>query len=146
MTVFAKDIKYSSKVSEKDVKLEIELQQASSKHDFTPNIIKSTFKEDGCVIEMDHLEDVCLVEKYGEKNEDIPEWIWDEIRDILSILYDDEGIEYVDITPFNFIEKDGVVHIIDFGHAYYKKDGEMNWFLRDFFDGVNEWNPDFYEY
>lgn len=142
MQVFTKEIEYSSSVTEDDVTREIELQDRASTYEFTPNIIESVFDDDRCTITMEHLDEVCLAEKYGKN---IPDWIWDEIRDILSILYDEQGIEYIDITPYNFIEKDGKVHIIDFGHAYYKHDeSKMNWFLRDFFDGVNEWNPDFY--
>ena len=36
---------------------------------------------------------------------------------------------------------------LDFGDAQYTKQGKgekpANWFLRDFLDGVYDWNPDF---
>ena len=54
-----------------------------------------------------------------------------------------ENIEYIDITPYNFIEKDGKVFIIDFGHAYYT-DFNINGFLNEvMYHCLNEWNADF---
>ena len=62
----------------------------------------------------------------------------------MKILYYEEGIEYIDITGYNFIEKDNKVYIIDFGDAIYTKSHiEMNWFLSYFLGGHNGWNPDF---
>lgn len=91
---------------------------------------------------MEDLQEECLANTYGEDPEDIPEWIWDEIRRMLTVLLQEEGIEYVDITPYNFIEKDGKVYVIDFGDAKYTS-GETNWFLQEFIDGENSWNPDY---
>jgi hypothetical protein len=59
--------------------------------------------------------------------------------------YDNEGIEYIDITGYNFIEKDNKIYIIDFGDAEYsKKWKKTNWFLEEFLNGHHGWNPDFY--
>ena len=60
---------------------------------------------------------------------------------IIEILYYTENIEYIDITPYNFIEKNEKIYIIDFGHANYRK--AKNYFLREFLDGLNKWNSDF---
>jgi RIO-like serine/threonine protein kinase len=77
---------------------------------------------------------------YQNKSKDVPAKIFDRIRDILERLYN-VGIEYSDISSYNFIIDDNnKMHVIDFGHA---KEFKINWFLRDFLDGVNEWNPDF---
>jgi len=129
---------------------EIEMQEIASKYNFSPKIIKSQItynKEDRKYIgniTMENLQEMCIADVYGEDPEDIPKKVWDQIRVILKILYFDEGIEYIDITGYNFIEKKGKVYIIDFGDAIYtKKDREMNWFLSYFLGGHNGWNPDF---
>ena len=119
---------------------EVELQTISAAYGFSPKIYVVKNGE----IHMENLEAPCLADVYGEDPKDIPAYIWDSIRYMLTILYEDEGIEYIDITPYNFIEKDDRVYVIDFGHAYYYKSKEMkNWFLKEFLDGANEWNPDF---
>ena len=118
--------------------LEIELQRVASTHGFCPNVISSN----GLEFEMEMIDSPCLADKYGEN---VPEWIWKEISRILAVLYECEGIEYIDITPYNFIEKDKKIWIIDFGHAYYTKSPETpeNWFLHEILDGYIGWNPDF---
>ena len=120
---------------------EVELQTVSAAYGFSPKIYTVMNGE----IHMEDLETPCLADVYGEDPDDIPVYIWDSIRHMLTTLYEDEGIEYIDITPYNFIEKDGRVYVIDFGHAYYYKSKEMkNWFVKEFLeDGVNGWNPDF---
>ena len=69
------------------------------------------------------------------------------MREIIRTLWEVEGIEYIDITPYNFIEKDEKLYLIDFGHAKWKSTtGEMNWFLQDFLDPdqcLCAYNPDF---
>jgi tRNA A-37 threonylcarbamoyl transferase component Bud32 len=91
---------------------------------------------------MDDLDAETLFELYGDSPENVPVWIWESIRTMVSTLYEEEGIEYPDITPYNFIEKDSRIYMIDFGDAKYKE-GEPNWFLIEFLDGSNGWNPDF---
>ena len=141
--IFKKTINYEKNVTKTRCKLEVELQKKSSNHSFSPKILKSVFENDKCIIEMEDLEELSLADKYGDDPENIPNFIWAEIRRILYALYIKEEIEYIDITPYNFIEKDNMVYIIDFGHAYYTKTDEINWFLHDFLEGHNGWNPDF---
>ena len=123
--------------------LEIELQKISAGYGWTPKILA----ESGLEVTMESVDGLSLYDKYGDLAEDIPDWIWSKILEILIILYECEGIEYVDITPFNFMEAGGKVWIIDFGHAYYTKvvagDPPANWFLCDVLDGEKRWNPDF---
>ena len=119
---------------------EVELQKVAIMYGYSPQIISVTSDE----IYMEDLEAPCLADIYGEEAECIPEWIWESIRTMLGSLYRFEDIEYIDITPYNFIEKDEKIYLIDFGHARYKsRNREMNWFLKEFLDGENAWNPDF---
>lgn len=124
--------------------IEMELQTIAARHGFSPNIIKSIIDGNTCYIYMDDLDTSCLADVYGENPNDIPDDIWNEIRTMVETLLNDEGIEYSDITPYNFIEKDGKIYMIDFGHARYVDDNEsISWFVRDFIDGENNWNPDY---
>lgn len=141
--MFKKLIVYSEKRNRAAVDLEIELQQVASKHVFTPLIHEITFTATHCIITMDKIDNMCLADNYGDKPSDLPPHLWGEIRNIIGKLYDEEGIEYVDITPYNFIEVDGKIYIIDFGDAYYKGTKTRNWFHKDFLEGTNGWNPDF---
>jgi len=129
-------------------RLEIELQTIAANYDFSPKVYEVVPVETKLVFCMERIHAPCLAEVYGEDPRRIPRYVWQQIRDILQILYDEEGIEYIDITPYNFIERsDGKVYIIDFGDAYYTKQSGSrepnNTFLKDFLDGSYTWNPDF---
>jgi len=121
---------------------EIELQTIASKYGFSPKIISTTNADKKCFIVMEDLEEESLGDVYGEDPTKIPEWIWNQIRVMITTLLEEEGIEYCDINPYNFIKKDNRVYMIDFGDAKYKN-GEINWFLQEFIDGENSWNPDY---
>ena len=125
-----------------DSELEIELQNIAADYDFCPRITKTERHGDIVRIYMEDVEEEPLVVTYGDDPKDIPTWIWDEIRDMITVLFEEEGIEYVDITPYNFIEKDGRIYMIDFGDAKYTE-GEVDWFLTEFLEGENSWNPDY---
>lgn len=99
---------------------------------------------------MDAVDGKCLADIYTDDPTAVPDRVWAEIERILAVLYEREGIEYVDITSYNFMEdEDGKVWIIDFGDAYYstKEKGAppANWFLRSVLNGETEkeWNPDY---
>lgn len=127
--------------------LEIELQDIASKHGFAPRIQRI----DGNVIQMDSVNGMCLADLYTDDPAKVPDWIWTEIHRILSVLFECEGIEYIDITGYNFMleEETKKVWIIDFGDAYYSTTPQtdnkkpLNWFLREVLDGQKSWNPDF---
>lgn len=131
----------------KAAELEYELQKISERYRFSPKINEILHTGTETILCMDRVEGDCLANIYGENPEDIPKYIWIDIRHILATLFDYEGIEYIDITPYNFMETpEGNIKIIDFGHAYYttpKSVKPQNWFLREFLDGENTWNPDF---
>ena len=119
--------------------LEIELQDIAASYGFAPKI----HHVDGNVVQMDSIAGLCLADQYTDNPTKIPKKIWSEIHRIVSILFEREGIEYVDITGYNFIEdNDGKIWILDFGDAYYTN-GKVNWFLKEFLDEPYGWNPDF---
>ena len=135
-----------------NIEKEIEMQNIASKYGFTPKIIKTWTDTEYYYILMEYLDELCLADKYGENSSDIPDELWNKMRDILIILYESEGIEYIDITGYNFIEKQNQIYLIDFGHARWTKPNNnnnklpSNWFLRKFIDysnSTNEFNPDF---
>ena len=144
MTISTKIITYNDDVIEEDAENEVELQKIADNYNFVPKIINTSFEEERCVIEMEYLESKNLADIYGENIEEVPEHVWNSIRIILKILLEEEGIEYVDITPYNFMEKDGKVYVIDFGHAYYTDLVDVNPFLNDvLYNDLKSWNPDF---
>jgi RIO-like serine/threonine protein kinase len=136
---------WTKSVSNDKAELEIELQSIASTYGFSPNIHQVTTDEIHTYIQMDKIQGDTLYTLYGDEPGDIPDWIWEQIRLIIQILYDEEGIEYVDITPYNFMQSNGKIYVIDFGDARYipETDEPINWFLEEFLEGTNSWNPDF---
>lgn len=108
--------------------------------DTVPKIVETDYKT---YIDMEDLDEMCLADMYGENIKDIPQNLLEQIYDILVRLYLQASIEYIDITPYNFIEKEGRVYIIDFGDA--KLVESRNWFLEEIFKHklIIGWNPDF---
>lgn len=78
-----------------------------------------------------------LSDMFGENASDIDEYYFDEIRTIIQTL-SDNGIEYPDITGYNFIEHANKIWIIDFEHAHIR-----DTFVDKFIQGRNKWNPRF---
>ena len=78
-----------------------------------------------------------LSDMFGENASDIDEYYFDEIRTIIQTL-SDNGIEYPDITGYNFIEHANKIWIIDFEHAHIR-----DTFVNKFIQGYNKWNPRF---
>lgn len=123
---------------------EIELQTITAGYGFCPKILNVEYEDDICRIVMEDVEAECLANIYGDDSKILPIWIWDQIRTMVTTLYEQEGIEYVDITPYNFIEKDNRIYMIDFGDArYIDNDKPADWFVREFMEGENSWNPDY---
>jgi tRNA A-37 threonylcarbamoyl transferase component Bud32 len=141
--MFKKTIIYSEKRGLSETKLEVELQTVASKYGFCPKISSVKFSNTGCEIMMDHIKSPCLADMYGDQPSALPAPLWSKIHHIVSTLYEQEGIIYVDITPYNFIEHEEKVYIIDFGDAYYKGTRPRNWFHEEFLANPCSWNPDF---
>lgn len=124
---------------------EINIQKIASTYGFTPKILNVIKTDLEYQIQMEQIGSDCLANQYGENPSDIPEEFWDQMRCIVNILLVREGIEYIDITPYNFIELNNKIYLIDFGHARFRtKSTQINWFLKRFLFGmINEYNPDF---
>jgi len=132
---------WTKTVSKTKANVEAELQNISARLGFSPYVLSVSEKEHFSIIRMERVDGVSLADKYGEDPSKIPDWIWNKIRYMLACLIDNQ-VEYVDITPYNFMELEDDIKIIDFGDANYSN-GNNNWFLEEFLDGLNEWNPDF---
>ena len=94
---------------------------------------------------MQQIPNMCISDYYGEKAENVPDKLFEKIREIIKTLYC-HNIIYPDITGYNFIELGPKVWIIDFGHARYVsnlEEKEKEEFIMKFIDGYNGWNPDF---
>lgn len=123
-----------------EIRREARLQRRAAAMGLSPKIVRCTES----TIVMEDLQTPCLAEMYGDSIDDIPEWIKEDILDILYCLRTVAKIEYIDVTPYNFIEKDGVVWIIDFGHAR-EAGSEIDPYLDELFANwsLSKWNPDF---
>ena len=127
--------------------LEIELQKyVSTNYDFCPKIIQVNYHNDRIDIIMEKINGVSIFKKYGDNPNDIPIFIWNQIHKIISSLFYNDGIEYIDISSYNFILLSNKIYIIDFGDAYWCNPDRTikNWFLHEFIeDEINLFNPDF---
>jgi hypothetical protein len=131
-----------------DAELEAELQIVASKYGFAPKVFDTRFDDQYYYIDMKNLKNECIANVYGDQPSDIDNNIWNKIRHIVKTLYEEEGIAYIDINPYNFIEINDKIFIIDFGHASYIGKTTLNdekyWFLKHFLtDEINTYNPDF---
>jgi RIO-like serine/threonine protein kinase len=146
MSNFTKIQQYN-KVSADKAFAEYKLQKdLSTKYDFIPKIYSLTLYSTHSEMLMEKIDGLNLFEKFSDDPEDIPQSIWNQMRTIVNTLYYEQGIQYIDITPYNFmIDSNDKLWIIDFGHAYYSNHNkQINWFLEQFiFDGINQFNPDF---
>ena len=95
---------------------------------------------------MGHIEGRTVAEMYGENGEECPAGVWEEIRGIVRLLFEN-GIEYRDITAYNFMEDAlGKIWVVDFERARFLEDVDeecVDAFVPEFILGRNEWNPDF---
>ena len=134
--MYRKDFKNTSS---KDIVREARLQQFSASLGLSPKVLRTDRKT---FIEMERIDDLALAYRYGYDIDELPNDIRKQVYDLVETLYK-HGIQYIDITPYNFIEKDGKVWIIDFGHASNRK--RLCPYLKKMFDEgyLHEWNADF---
>jgi RIO-like serine/threonine protein kinase len=79
---------------------------------------------------------------FGDNPKHTPRWIWKKVHDIIENLYEN-NIEYSDITPYNFMKTlNNEIYIVDFGHSCILQDEYLDWFVDEFLNGINNWNPD----
>ena len=128
-----------------DAEREITIQNIASSLGFAPKIRKVFKEKSEWYVLMDNLgSGHTLSDIYGDSSECIPQSVWQEIRNMVEVLYEDYEIEYVDVSPYNFIDVDGKIWMIDFGDARFAKTNiDMDWYLQDFLEGENMWNPDY---
>tara|TARA_E500000178_G_scaffold334209_1_gene369870 strand:- start:3150 stop:3554 length:405 start_codon:yes stop_codon:yes gene_type:complete len=95
-------------------------------------------------LKLEKIDGMCLSDMYGEKDNDTPINLYNDIRKIIRELLS-LGICYPDITGYNFmIDKKDKIWIIDFGHAYITNpEDKIDPFVEKFLNGYNGWNPDF---
>jgi tRNA A-37 threonylcarbamoyl transferase component Bud32 len=127
-----------TKTPKKDLVREVKLMRKSAELGLSPNVLKT---DQTTFIEMEH-SGPTISEAFGEHIDDLPNDIRQSIYSILQTLWQ-HGIQYRDVTPYNFTFKDGRVWIIDFGHANeYKR---LDKYLRHIFNEgwLVNWNPDF---
>jgi len=85
-----------------------------------------------------------LSDHYGDKATDVPKELFDQVVKIVRNLVL-HGIEYPDLTGYNFIEDcDGKVGIIDFEHSSMMTSSQVNNIhIQNICNGYKVWNPDF---
>jgi len=90
-------------------------------------------------LEMERIPGMSLSDFYGEKAENIPDAVFDEVREIVATLRASR-VTYPDITGYNFIRSDAddKLYVIDFEHAFV-----IDPFVDAFLAGERSWNSDF---
>lgn len=137
-------IKRFSGTPASEVANEVLLQRLAAEYGLTPDVLDT---DNETYISMEDLEMMNIADVYGDRIEDIPDHINRDIWDILWALYACCNVEYIDVTPYNFIEKNGKVWVVDFGHARISKRGHINpWLLNVLNDAkmrLSGWNAEF---
>ncbi len=90
---------------------------------------------------MEKIPQMNISDMYGDSLRNIPKYLVEECRNIISILYKNH-IEYPDITGYNFIEHKNKVYLVDFEHAKVNYNyNTYDPFILNFIEGCNTWNP-----
>lgn len=135
--------KYVHNLSVDEVRHEVSFQRLASAMHIAPAILDTDYET---YIHMERAGPMCIADKYGEELANVPVWIRNQIVEHLWTLYSCCQIQYVDITPYNFIEDKGRVWVIDFGDAFRNKPKtKLHPFLKRIFDTwtLSMWNPEF---
>lgn len=88
---------------------------------------------------MEKINNMCVADFYGESVENIPDSIFEKIREIISTLYE-HNIIYEDITGYNFIEFKDDIWIIDFEHSKINKKYKNNFVELFISSKIKSWN------
>jgi tRNA A-37 threonylcarbamoyl transferase component Bud32 len=119
---------------------EIRLQTIAAEMGLAPQI-RETDNETYMV--MDKLPAMNIGDMYGTSIRTLPHYVRNGIVDTLRTLYETKGIQFVDITPYNFIEYGKRIWIIDFGDAYDDQEEVHPHLNRILTSGLLRWNPEF---
>jgi RIO-like serine/threonine protein kinase len=93
---------------------------------------------------MANIDGMSVSDMYGDKIEDVPDDVFEKIREIMVKLVD-HGIEYPDFTGYNFILDNNVpnkIWVIDFEHAMIA-DCTDNDFIMGVYSGAKTWNDEY---
>jgi tRNA A-37 threonylcarbamoyl transferase component Bud32 len=137
---------FPSGTPESYVRNEVHLQTVASQIGLAPAIKKTDYKT---FVEMEDLKEMSVEDMYGSDINQIPPKILSAMWAILYTLYHTFDIEYIDVWPRNFIEKNGRVWIIDFGDAreicHEDEDYEPDEYLQEILEAgrITHWNPEF---
>jgi len=119
---------------------EIRLQQIAADLGLAPTIHET---DNETYMVMDKIPSMNIADYYGTTIRGLPHSVRNRIVEILRILYTSKGIQYIDITGYNFIEHDERIWIIDFGDAY-DDDTDIHPHLAKILKtGLLRWNPEF---
>lgn len=119
---------------------EIRLQQIAADLGLAPSIHET---DNETYMVMDRIPSMNIADYYGTTIRSLPHYVRGQIVDILTTLYLSKGIQYQDITPYNFIEESGCVWIIDFGDAYDNQTDVHPHLNKILTTGLLRWNPEF---
>jgi tRNA A-37 threonylcarbamoyl transferase component Bud32 len=123
------------------IRNEVYLQLIAADAGLSPAIQETDFRT---YIRMEDVGEMCIADKYGENIRNIPRYIREDIVEALWKLYSVHGIQYIDVTPYNFIEKDDRLWVIDFGHASQTKPTLDPYLSKTFAEWkISKWNPRF---
>jgi tRNA A-37 threonylcarbamoyl transferase component Bud32 len=102
-----------------------------------------SYDKDTRSLSMQRIPNMSVADYYGEEFDSLPEHVQEGMRNCISTLYFN-GVEYPDITGYNFIEWNEKIWIVDFEHASYKENrSEYDPFILNFIKGYNGWNPEY---
>ena len=123
---------------------EYEFQRQSYALGYSPEVIE--YNAITKIMVVRRIDNMCVADWYGDSDEQTPDEVWVDIKRIVRGLYK-AGLEYVDITGYNFVQdRAGKVWIIDFGHCRKvgcgsKPDAFVQKFMKD--ESFKKWNPEF---
>lgn len=141
--IFRKRFPHGTKVSL--VRNEIKLQTLAAKLGLAPRILKT---DNATYIDMQHLGDMSVSDMYGDEIEGIPPRVLAGMWSCIYMLFYQCDISYRDVWPRNFMEQNGRVWIIDFGHAQvinWKKENKIDKYVLNVIEEgyIDHWNPEF---
>jgi serine/threonine protein kinase len=118
---------------------EIIMQHMAAKCNLAPPIYSKVSYNGMDVHLMYRIPGMSLADFYGE--DAVPSPAWEEVRCILQCLWN-AGIEYRDITPYNFMiePESGKIWVVDFGDA---RRVPVNPALQKVLGGANVWNAEY---
>ena len=94
---------------------------------------------------MEKIFNMNIADEFGEDAKDVPQDILEKIQEIIRKLYY-AGVEYPDITGYNFIKYKDKIYLIDFEHSKFFSNETMEQldpFVIQFINGLCDWNPNY---